>query len=225
MGDRYYAYTCGTGKEADFWLITDDVNLETTFAEIIYVDVEAELTMCFHPGYNAALPCYSNNFEVYLYHGKNESRPSHFPDIADLLRTFSPLYNISNHTGNKAELLSKSIQTFSFHKNNSRYVTFAIRSRGACGTIFRMKMYYYGCEKTFFNGVHFPRTSSPSTGYKAVIGNCSKNSLPLQNTTNFIGFCYSNGTWAIRQETKCLCSEGYYLSKTTGCLGKYNHVF
>ena len=216
--DRSSASTCGTGKDAEFWFLTDYVNLGTSFANIIYIDVEAELTLCFNPGTNSYVPCYSKYFEVYLYRGKYEPH-SIYVALNDL-HTFSPLYNVSNHTVPGAELSSRSNQTFSFLQNNSHWVTFAVRSRGACGEIFGMKMYYYECEETFINGVHFQNNLSPSIGFKNVTGDCSGNSLPLHNTTNLIGFCHSNGSWSTGQETKCLCIRGYHPSKTTECSRK-----
>ena len=177
---------------------------------MIYADVEAELTtQCYHPGNGSSVPCFSKYFEVYLYRGKYEHYYSFENVSSDLLSNFAALYNIS-----------RSNQTFSFLQNNSRWVTFAVRSRGACGKIFGMKMYYYECEETFINGAHFQNTSSPSTGFKNITGDCSRNSLPLHNTTNFIGFCYSNGSWSTSQESKCLCIEGYHPSKTTECSRK-----
>jgi hypothetical protein len=144
-------------------------------------------------------------------------------NTSSVLDDLSRLYNISNHTGTEAELLTKSFQTFSFHRNNSKWVTFAIRSRGACGKLFQMKMYYYECKETFINGTHFQKTLSPTSGFKKITGDCSVNSLQLHNSTNLNGFCYSNGSWSIDQETEvsgCLCIEGYYPSKTKGCSRK-----
>ena len=173
---------------------------------MIYIDVEAELTLCYHPGTNSYVPCFSKYFEVYLYRGKYKQR-SFENVLGDLLSRFSALYNISR-------------QTFSFLQYNSRWVTFAVRSRGACGEIFGMKVYYNECEETFINSVHFKNNLSPSIGFKNVTGDCSGNSLPLHNTTNLIGFCHSNGSWSIGQETKCLCIRGYHPSKATGCSRK-----
>ena len=41
--------TCGLGREADFWSITNHINLNKSIAEVINVDVEAELTLCDDP--------------------------------------------------------------------------------------------------------------------------------------------------------------------------------
>ena len=184
---------------------------------MIYVDVEAELTVtqCFNPGRNRNSPCYSNYFGIYLYRGNYHEPRSYAILLDDLLHTFSPLYNITNHTVPEKELW-KSNQKFSFLQNNSRGVTLAIRSKGACGTIFGMKMYYYECEETFINGVHFQNTASPSIRFKNVTGDCPGKSLQLYNATNLIGFCHSNGSWSPGQESKCLCTEGYYPSNTPG---------
>ena len=209
------------GKHAEHWLLTRDFNLEKASTGIIHVDIEAEFTMCLCPGVSSPVQCYSNHFEVYISLRNIEIYPTDYEiQISDIYQLFSPLYNISNHTGTEAEWLSRNNQTFSFHPNNSHWLTFAIRSRGACGSIFRMKMYYYECEELFIKGVHFQNVSSPITGFKNVIGHCSEQSVSLHNTKNQTGICHYNGSWTIPQEIKCLCYEGYYLSKNRVCLRK-----
>ena len=204
--------TCGAGQEADFWFITQYVNLERpTSAEVIHVDVDAEFTLCDNPGRppsDSTVPCYSNYFEVYIYHGTGNkaSYPQAFSLNDKML--YSPLYNITKNT----LFNTISNQTFSFLKNNSQDVMFAIRSKGACGTIFRMKMYYYYCEETFINGIKFEETASPAKGLKNVTGNCSDYAIPLINgTASSNRYCYENGTWNELgdENLKCFCIEGY----------------
>ena len=214
-------YTCGTGQEADFWMITDYVNLNTTFAEVIYVDVEAELIQCDNPLNTGKLPCYMNYFEVRIHLGEDKvfiatSIPPNIPLVEkQLYSIFSPLYNISNSTS-PHETLTRSTQTFSFPQNNSQGVTFAIRSKGACGTIFRMKMYYYYCEEKFFKGTKFERTASPAKGFRNVTGECSEHAIPpINGTARFNRYCYENGNWSKLEDEnlKCFCVEGHTPNK------------
>jgi hypothetical protein len=77
-------------------------------------------------------------------------------------------------------------------------VIFAVRSRGACGKIFRIKIYYmHVCKESIIKNIKFERTLSPAKGFKNVTGNCSENSIPSQNATSFKGYCYPNGSWRI----------------------------
>lgn len=218
--------TCGIGQKADFWTITNPVELNTIFADEIHVDVEAELTLCLNPGNNARLPCYTNYFEVYIYRETSDKENVYRPDdpnLADLLKVYSPLYNITNNTLPNASL-TRSVQTFSFPQNSSQRVVIAIRSRGACGSIFRMKMYYYYCEETFIKGIQFEITLSPAKGFKNVTGNCSEYAIPPNSAkASFNIHCYSNGTWSKPEDDnlKCFCIEGFAPDKTNGsCLSK-----
>ena len=218
-------YTCGTTDEADFWSITPHINLDKSIAEVINVDVEAELTRCIKIGERDLQPCFSNYFEFYIHRGKNELN-FRTVTISKLTEIFHPLYNITNDTSSEATLTRRN-QTFSFPQNNATGVTFAVRSRGACGSIFRIKMYYYYCKEIFINGLKFETTASPADGYKTVIAkNCSKNSIPSINAkrnrtiTTFYGYCSVNGTWSVPEygNQTCLCVEGYML-KDGSCRG------
>ncbi|XP_028394324.1 ephrin type-B receptor 1-B-like isoform X2 [Dendronephthya gigantea] len=216
-------YTCGIGTENDFWLITPYIDLSESIAEVINVDVEAELTLCDDPGApkgsSSRLKCFSNYFEVYIYRGNIEETS---PDLNYLTERFQPLYNITNDTSPNS-IFTRRIKTFSFPQNHSQGVTFAIRSRGACGSIFKMKMYYYYCKEIFINGLQFVNTTSPAKGFKTVqttAKTCSNNSVKSINAagnktmTLYIGYCFTNGTWSIPQyaDLRCLCREGYTLT-------------
>ena len=183
----------------------------------MHVDVEAELTSC-------GRTCYSNYFQVYVYRGQSQLNiPSNDKDAAKdiLVAYYSPIYNISNSTTSK-NANNKIIQTFGFYQNRSKIMMFAVRSQGACGKIYRMKIYSYYCEETFLNSIMFPETISPASGSREVSGNCSVNSAAPKNEANLKGFCQSNGTWSINYETMCLCLEGYEPTPANGCSRKYS---
>ena len=216
--------TCGIGEYADFWFITPRVNLETIFAEVIYVDIEAELnTQCFNEGLRSYFPCHSNKFEVYAYHGKDQI------SLRNILNIFpQSLYNITNNTNLAKANLTRSTQTtFFFPQNNSEGVTFAVLSRGARGKIFRIKMYYHVCKEKIIKTIKFERTSSPAKGFKKVTADCSENSIPSQNAASFKGYCYPNGSWRIPLDDnmECLCVEGYTLNKRDGSCSSKLHVY
>ena len=184
----------------------------------MHVDVEAELTSC-------GRTCYSNYFQVYVYRGNSKlnipSDQNNKKGTKDFLITnFTPVYNITNDTTSKTTN-KKEHQTFGFYQNGSKVLIFAIRSTGACGKIYRMKMYYYYCEETFINSIKFPETISPASRSREVYGKCSVNSAAPKNEANLKGFCQSNGTWSINYETMCLCLEGYEPTPSNGCSRKF----
>ena len=161
------------------------------------MEVEAGFTRCYNVENGDIAPCYSDYFEVYIYPGK------YMLYYQNLTSYFKPFYNITINTSPTATLI-RTTQTCSFHSENySQGVTLAFRSRGACGDIFRIKMYYYYCEETFNRGIKFKRTLSPAEGFKNVTGNCSENSLPSNNVTSVNRYCYPNGTWARLEMTIC----------------------
>ena len=208
--------TCGVGKNADFWLITKSIPLGIQLAEEIHVDVEAELTECDEPvsGDNKKTPCSSNYFQVYVHYGQHQNAFDS-PRLS--------IYNITNHTWPNSTF-SRSNQIFFFPQNNSQYVTFLIQSRGACGRIFRMKIYYYFCDETFYRGIKFEKTRSASfsNGLQNVTASCSNNSKPLKNATNFNGYCYPNGTWQFPTDDdfECVCMKGYTPNDKGACTSK-----
>ena len=217
-------YTCGAGNETEFWMMTTYFPLNTTFAEVIYVDVEAEFTICKHPAYKKRDgPCYASYFEIFAYRGTEDDAKYSIlrNELNAILNIYSPLYNITNNTdfaiGTKT---TRTNQTFSFSRNNSEGIVFAIRSKGACGSIYRMKMYYYYCEEKFINGIIFEKTASLAAGSKAVVkGHCTGNTIPPGNSKSLDGNCTYNGTWNIEDNVTCTCDENYTLNQDIGiCL-------
>ena len=214
--------TCGTGLEADFWFITAHVNLDITLAEVIFVEVEVGYKLCYNydiNGKEVSVPCNSSHFEVYIYPGKYTLEDENVPSY------FKQLYNITINTS-PTTTLTTTIQTFAFKTHDySQGVTLALRSRGACGRIVRMKMYYYYCEETFNKGIKFERTPSPAEGFKNVTGNCSDNSMSFNSAKSANRYCYFNGTWGKLEDDdlECLCVQGYATNKTDGTCSSELH--
>lgn len=215
--------TCGRGVEADFWFMTRHVDINITLAEVIYVEVEAGFRLCYDFE-NGEVPCYSNYFQVYIYAGK------YILDIKNVRSYFKPSYNITTDIS-PTKTLTKTIHTFLLNSQYySQVVTFAFRSRGACGSIFRTKMYYYYCEETFNKGIKFEETPSPAEGFKNVTGNCSENSVPStgHTLTSVNRYCYPNGTWSKVENDKnleCYCVEGYEPVTDGTCASEFHARF
>ena len=184
------------------------------------MEIEAGYTICYNPG-NGDVPCYSNDFEVYIFSGK------YILDEAKVTSYFKPFYNITINTSPTTTLV-RTTQTSSFHSQNySQGVTFAFRSRGACGSIFRIKMYYYFCEETVSEGIKFKRTTSPAEGFKNVTGNCSENSVPSNNITSGNRYCFPNGTWSKldNDNLECFCVGGYAPNKNDGSCSSKLYIY
>ena len=172
-----FSEICGLGQDVDIWLISTYVSLSEIFADLIYVDVETlEFKLCYDEKLSKHKSCSSNYFQVYVYRGQHASN---IPSGSDkpavkhyLINNFSPVYNITNNTSPVKATNKTENHTFTFHQNQSKGITFGIRSRGACGRIYRMKMYYYYCEETCKNKVTFPKPISPANGSKEAPGNC-----------------------------------------------------
>ena len=196
------------------------MNLNTTLAEVIHMQIEAGHKLCYDAGNDRYGECYLDYFEVYIYPGKYEL------DIKNVSSYFKPHYNITSDASLTTSL-TNTTQTFSFHKQNySQGVTLAFRSRGACGSIFRIKMYYYYCEETINDAVKFVKTLSPAKGFKNITGNCSENSVPSNNVKSVTRYCYSNGTWGKLEHgnLKCFCVEGYEPNETDGSCSSKLHL-
>ena len=178
-----FAYTCGTGSTVDFWFFTKDVDLSSSYADVLYVDVEAEFKSCFDPDKANPVSCASNYYEVYIHRGKTNIDVEK-ATLDDFFSVFSLVHNITNNTIPSGTRFK---QTFSFNPNGTKAVTFAVRSRGACGYIFNMTMYYYYCEETYVNYVKLMKTPSSPSGFKLVTAKCSKNSLASSNVTSLEG--------------------------------------
>lgn len=201
---------------------TKQVNLSSFNAEVIYVDVTAEFTLCDNPATGKFRPCSSNYFEVYINRGKD--RPDIKKETAEtVLRSqFYSIYNITANNSLLSQTPQKQKQTFNFDQSKTEGVTFVVRSRGACGKILNMTMYYYYCEETLVDSVRLKRTPSPKIGPKVVTGNCSEHSQPSNNWTRLEGYCYRDGSWSMNGDFKCLCIKGHEPDKKRGCSRKYH---
>ena len=188
------------------------------------MDVTAEFTLCDNPGTGNFPPCSSNYFEVYIHRGKD--RPDIKKETAEtvLHSQFSSLYNITANNSLLSQTPQKQKQTFNFDQNKTEGVTFAVRSRGACGKIFNMTVYYYYCKEMFVDSVRLKKTPSPKVGPKLVTGNCSEHSQPSSNSTRLEAYCYRNGSWNMNGDLKCLCIKGYEPDEKRGCSCKCNLI-
>lgn len=192
---------------------------------MIYFDVTTEFTLCFNPDTENFVPCSSNYFEIYIHRGKDRPEINAETAETDLLSQFSSFYNITANNSSLSKTPRKQTQIITSDLKKADGVTFAVRSRGACGKILNMTIYYYYCEETFVNGARLKKTSSPKIGSKRVLANCPKNSQPSSNFTRLEGYCYRDGSWSMNEDSKCLCFGEHEPNKEHGCLRKYKAPF
>ena len=109
--------------------------------------------------------------------------------------------------------------TFNLKLKEFRTLTFGIKSSGGCGSVIRMKVYYYVCKAMFINSVNFKTTMSPQNGSKIVFGNCSENSAAVSKTDGLRAYCHSNGSWSTEADVVCTCKTGYEPTTNKACSG------
>ena len=192
---------------------------------MIYFDVTAEFTLCINPDTGNSVPCSSNYFEVYIHRGKDRPEMNVETVKTDLRSQFSSLYNITTNNSLLSKIPREQKQIITLKLNKADGVTFAVRSRGACGKISNMTIYYYYCKEMFVNGARLKKTPSPRNRSKRVLASCPKNSQPSSNLTRLEGYCYRDGSWSVNGDFKCLCFGKYELNKEHGCLCKYEVPF
>ena len=171
--------------------------------------------------------CFEDNFQLFRYNGEGEPEVPY--DISNLhnveekenARTFinSKFTWLGNITGN-ATSKERVNTTFTLNLKEFRRITFGIKSSGGCGTVIRMKVFYYVCEEMFIQSVILKTTVSPQNGYKAVFGNCSKNTVPDSKADGLKAYCHSNGSWSTDRNVSCMCDKGYEPIVNQGCIGK-----
>ena len=91
----------------------------------------------------------------------------------------------------------------------------AIRDKGTCVGISRLRVYRYNCPSRQVGLVLYPETPAPVSGSVNVNFSCVDNAY-IPESENGTVTCYHNGTWST---AVCECNVGY---KNTGtnCGGK-----
>ena len=192
----------------------------------LYIEIESQMEPCD----NRNGTCFKDAFELFRYNGEGTPEVPYEPGKSGVeleaelkkAREFlqSNFTYIGNITGNST---SKEIMntTITLNLKKFRTITLGIKSRGSCGTVIRMKVYYIVCKETFINNVMFRKTLAPQNGTKVVFGNCSANSKVDLSVGNLTAFCHSNGSWSTEGEIVCRCKEGYESTDKRGCSGMF----
>ena len=212
-------HTCGNGL-----LITKSLNIYQTLYDVnLHIDIESKMEKC----KSEDGICFKDGFELFRYNGEGEPKVpynANNPDSkAEKLKAREFLHNnfllLGKITGNSTSE-ERVNNTLTLNIKEFRGMTFGIKSRGGCGSVIRMRFYYYVCKSTFINSVIFVKTLAPQNGTKAVFGNCSANAGLISRTGSLKAFCNSNGSWTAKEKMLCRCDKGYE-STDHGCLGMF----
>ena len=171
--------------------------------------------------------CFKDGFELFKYNGVGEPKiprdekgsrneQKRQETKAYFYENFTFLGNITGNTTSMDPVNT----TFTLNFKEFCEITFGIKSRGACGSVIRIKVYYYICKEIFIKSVMFKRTLSPQNGTKEVFGNCSANSRRGSHMSDLRAFCHSNGSWSAERNISCLCEGGYEPTEEHGCFRK-----
>ena len=196
---------------------------ESLYNVKLKIEIEAQMEECEVEGGK----CFQDGFELFKYNGDGEPEVPYEPKNQDniekekemarvfLNNNFTSLGNIIGNATNKERVNT----TFNLKLKEFRRITFGIKSSGGCGSVIRMKVYYYVCKAMFINSVNFKTTMSPQNGSKVVFGNCSENSAAVSKTDGLRAYCHSNGSWSTEGDIVCTCKKGYEPTTNKGCSG------
>ena len=199
---------------------------QTLYDVRLCIEIESQMEPCDNRNGN----CFKDAFELFRYNGEGTPEVPYEPGKsvegleAELKKAREFLQSnftyIGNITGNSTseEIMNT---TITLNLKKFRTITLGIKSRGSCGTVIRMKVYYIVCQETFINSVMFRKTLAPQNGTKVVFGNCSANSRVDLSVGNLTAFCHSNGSWSTKEEIVCRCKEGYESTDKRGCSGTF----
>ncbi|XP_046863498.1 uncharacterized protein LOC124457265 [Xenia sp. Carnegie-2017] len=215
------AKTCADGRKTETWLLTETLKINQTLDDVkMFIEIDSKMANCD----NEDGICFRDGFEIFTYNGNGEPViPFPFNGNLEEKGKNSIYFNnnfdfMGNITGNETSK-ERFIKMFTIQVKKFNDITFGIKSTGACGTLFRMTIFYYVCQQKYKNSILLTRTLSPPNGTKVIYGNCSTNSEKLTKTSGLRAYCHSNGTWFLEKNASCLCRKGYEPTKE-GCQGK-----
>ncbi len=147
------------------------------------------------------------------------------------IQKFINLTLLGNITGSTTSDLPVKTK-FTLKIKEFRKIMLGIRSTGGCGTVVRVKLYYFVCRALIFrfqkgtiyrNHIILKKTPVPQNGTKVVFGSCSANAVLVSGMGDFKALCHSNGTWSIvKGDMVCWCDKGYELSfPYNRCVGMF----
>ena len=204
------------------WLVTKTVESNETLYNVkLKIEIESQIQECEVKGGE----CFKDGFELLTYNGEGEpevpyDRLQNINKEKEKVRVFfnNNFTSLGNITGN-GTIEERVNATFTLNLKEFRKITFGIKSSGGCGSVIRMKVYYYVCEEMFIKSVMFKMTMSPQNGSKVICGNCSENAVLATKAGGLKAYCHSNGSWSTEENEVCRCDKGYEPTTNKGCSG------
>ncbi|CAB4026082.1 ephrin type-B receptor 1 isoform X4, partial [Paramuricea clavata] len=217
--------TCSGEMENEVWLVANTLNVNQTIYDVkLHVEIESQMEMC-----ESKDPCFKDGFELFTYNGEGEPKvPFNKNSGVNVEKekekareffhnNFTYLGNITGNATSKERVNT----SFTLNLKEFREITFGIKSRGGCGKVSRIKVYYYVCHETFIKSVMFKKTSAPQNGTTEVLGirSCSANTVPVSSMGDLRAYCHSNGSWSTEgdRDMVCMCVKGYEPTTDHGC--------
>ena len=205
------------------WLVTKAVGSNETLYNVkLKIEIESQIEECEVKGGE----CFKDGFELLTYNGGGEPEvPYDQKDSQNVVAKERARVFFNNNftslgyiTGN-ATIKERVNTAFTLNLKEFRRIAFGIKSSGGCGSVIRMKVYYYVCEEMFIKSVMFKMTMSPQNGSKVVFGNCSENAASVSKAGDLKAYCHSNGSWSVERDVVCRCDKGYEPTSNKGCSG------
>lgn len=105
---------------------------------------------------------------------------------------------------------------------NNQEVSLIFRSKGFCGGLNRIDVYYYQCPNASKELVDFKKAQpAPSTGFKHIDGVCVDNSQMNNSTDKPYMNCHATGK--MEMHGSCFCNYGY-TNLPRKCQRKYHSI-
>ena len=127
------------------WLVTKAVETNETLYNVkLKIEIESQIEECEVKGGE----CFKDGFDLFTYNGEGEPEvpydPKDLQNVKEKGRVFfnNNFTSLGNITGS-ATIQERVNTTFTLSLKEFRRITFAIKSGGGCGSVIRMKVYYY----------------------------------------------------------------------------------
>ena len=176
--------TCGSGANCTFFFLQDNVITANEWFGMFEIDSR---------GLGSADESFSRFQLLVLYDNIDEQKIGELPKI---------IFNSSNFT------MSNEVINFSIDKRYKN-LTLGVWGPNFCGTLKRIRFYYYQCPSSTIALVNFKATLAPSKNSSSILlkGDCVDNAVQSINSSSLSMKCYYNGSYEVFGS--CLCKAGY----------------